>query len=69
MLRNKQKGLKELIVSYKTIFINTYNVIVMDISVNDEQTMIFRHESFQLWESECMGLLLGQNKDFITVNK
>ena len=69
VLRNKQKGLKELIVSYKTIFINTYNVIVMDISVNDEQTMIFRHESFQLWESECMGLLLGKNKDYITVNK
>ena len=41
----------------------------MDISVNDEQTMIFRHESFQLWESECMGLLLGTNKDYITVNK
>lgn len=69
VLRNKEKGIKELIVSYKTIFINTYNVIVMDISVNDEQTMIFRHESFQLWESECMGLLLGRNKDYITVNK
>jgi hypothetical protein len=69
VLRNKQKGLKELIVSYKTIFINTYNVICMDISITDEQTMIFRHESFQLWESECMGLLLQKNKDFITVNK
>ena len=69
VLRNKVEGLKELIVSYKTIFINTYNVICMDISVDDEQTMIFRHESFQLWESECMGLLLHKNKDFITVNK
>lgn len=69
VLRNEQKGLKELIVSYKTIFINTYNVICMDISINEEQTMIFRHESFQLWESECMGLLLQKNKDFITVNK
>jgi hypothetical protein len=46
VLRNKQKGLKELIVSYKTIFINTYNVICMEISITDEQTMIFRHESF-----------------------
>jgi len=46
VLRNIQKGLKELIISYKSIFINTYNVIVMDISVEDEQTLIFRHESF-----------------------
>lgn len=45
VLRNKE-GLKELIVSYKTIFINTYNVIVMDISIEDEQLMVFRHESF-----------------------
>lgn len=68
-LRNFEKGLKELIISYKTIFINTYNVICMDISVDDEQTIIFRHESFQLWESECRGLLLTKNKDFVTINK
>ena len=36
ILRNRNKNydseLKELIVSYKTIFMNTYNVICMDIS-------------------------------------
>jgi len=36
ILRNKESGLKELIVSYKTIFINTYNVVVMDITVEDD---------------------------------
>ena len=46
ILRNYQSKLKELIVSYKTIYINTYNVICMDVSVEDDQLMIFRHESF-----------------------
>jgi len=69
VLRNLAKGLKELIVSFKTIFINTYNVVCMDISVEDEQTLIFRHESFQLWESESQGFLLSENKDFITLSK
>ena len=32
VLRNKEKGIKEITISYKTIFINTYNVVVMDIS-------------------------------------
>jgi hypothetical protein len=38
---------KELIVSYKKIFVNVYDVIVMDISVEtDDPTLIFRHESY-----------------------
>lgn len=36
VLRDKKQGLKELIVSYKTIFMNIYNVISMDISIDDE---------------------------------
>ena len=45
ILKNEEKGHKELIVSYKSIFINTYNVMCLDISIMDEQLMIFRHES------------------------
>ena len=38
---------KELIVSYKKIFVNTYDVMVMDISVEtDEPHLLFRHESY-----------------------
>lgn len=33
ILRNKEKGFKELIVSYKSIYINVYNIVCMDISV------------------------------------
>lgn len=75
VMRHKGRGdhrYKELIVSYKTIYINTYNVMVMDISSTGGtslQTTIFRHESFQLWESEIRGLITEKNKDFVTISK
>ena len=69
ILRNKEKGYKELIVSYKSIYINVYNIVCMDISVEDAQLLLFRHESFQLYESECTGILLEDNKDFIHLSK
>lgn len=32
ILHNKEAGFRELVISYKTIYINTYNVKVIDIS-------------------------------------
>ena len=47
ILRSKKNRLKEIIISYKTIFINTFNIIVMDISSTKvDKSIIFRHESF-----------------------
>lgn len=70
ILRDKVKGIKEIIVSFKTIYINTYNVMIMDISNEKEQfSLIFRHESFQLWESEINGFLTNRNHDFVTINR
>lgn len=46
IVRNKKKKFKELVISYKTIFINTYNVCVLDISNMDKKRTLFRHESF-----------------------
>lgn len=43
--KNFEEGYKELIVSYKTINENTYNVYIVDIS-GLEPIPIFRHESF-----------------------
>mgnify|MGYP006087666979 CR=1 FL=1 len=38
---------KELVIAYKTIYINTFNLTIMDISDHDiMQTTLFRHESF-----------------------
>ena len=58
-----------MIVSYKTIYINTFTILVLDITLETTKTLLFRHESFQLWESEVFGILLESNRDFITVNK
>jgi hypothetical protein len=48
VLRDAQNRVKELVISYKTIYINTYNIIVLDISegTGDENKVIFRHETF-----------------------
>jgi len=69
VMRNQEKGLKEIIISFKTIFINTYNVICMDISPKADLSLIFRHESFQLWESEIYGFITNKMSDFVMINR
>ena len=68
VVRNPQRKYKELVVCYKTIFINTYTVHVIDISSKSLWTQ-FRHETFQLWESQITGFYLSKNKDFVTINR
>ena len=46
IMRNELTGYKELVIGYKSIFVNTYNIIVMDISEIRNNNMIFRHESY-----------------------
>ena len=58
ILRNKERHYKEIVICYKTIFINIFNIMVLDIHHQSDQTMMYRHESFQLWESETKGLLI-----------
>jgi hypothetical protein len=68
VMRDIDFGFKELVISYKTIYINTYNVHVLDITQEGQPT-IFRHESFQLWESESRGVLLKNASDFLKLSK
>lgn len=78
IMRDPVAKTKEAIFSFKTININTYNLMVMDLSKkagveacckdSENKTIIFRHESFQLWESKINGILLNRNKEFITLN-
>lgn len=68
VMHDEEHGYKELVISYKTIYINTYTVHVMDLTCEDQPT-IFRHESFQLWESESRGILLRNQKDFLKLSK
>jgi hypothetical protein len=48
VLRDSKNLVKELVISYKTIYINTYNILVMDISDPNKtsNSVVFRHESF-----------------------
>lgn len=48
---------------------NIFNIVVVDISHDNELAIIFRHESDQLWESESFGLFLHQNECYIKFNK
>jgi hypothetical protein len=44
--RSPHKKFKELVVAYKTIYMNTYTVYVIDISKDENLYTVFRHESF-----------------------
>ena len=55
---NKDRNYKELVLSFKTIYMNAYNITVLDISEKNNSKTVFRHESFQLWESPCYGFLV-----------
>ena len=62
---------KELIIGYKTIYINTYNLVVQDLGgAKEERATLQRHESFQLWESSISGMMLQTvNKEYVTISK
>lgn len=46
ILRDQAKGYKEIVVAYKTIFINVYNIMVLDQRHRSGQALMYRHESF-----------------------
>ena len=46
IMRNEQLRYKELVIGYCSIFVNTHNIIVMDISEIKNNNMVFRHESY-----------------------
>ena len=41
-------GIKEVLLSYKTIYLNTLSVMCIDIA-SKAMNLVFLHESFQLW--------------------
>jgi hypothetical protein len=60
---------RELVLSFKTIYINTFTIMCLDINEDVKRSLIFKHESFQLWESQIQGIMLESSKDFLSVNK
>ena len=59
------KQLTCIVVSFKMIGINTYNVFVIDLK---SELFKYWHESYQLWESPVKGFLL-KSKEFMILSK
>ena len=68
---NNNGPYKELVLGYKTISINSYTTMVIDLTVEAKKGRLTlqKHEAFQLWESSISGLLLQNSKDFLTFSK
>ena len=62
----KEDGDTHLIVSYKTIYINVYSLKVIDL---ERRQVIYRHESFCLWETHVSGFLNNSTLDFISLDQ
>ena len=50
---------EKLVLSYKCIYINTYNVQIIDL---ESKRIDIRHESYHLWETSISGVLLDNNE-------
>lgn len=46
VLNDKESGVRELVLSYKTIFMNIHTILSLDLNTNKDCTIIFMHESF-----------------------
>ena len=46
VINRRDEDSKELVLSYKTIYINTFTIMVLDIETETKRGLIFRHESF-----------------------
>ena len=69
ILNDAKAGLRELVLSYKTIFMNIHTILSMDLNTEKDCTIIFMHESFQLWESQMSTFMLTGTQDMITLNR
>lgn len=66
--KDQQPEKSEIIISYKMIYENIYNIIVVQKKGCKFDTM-FKFQGYQLWESKVKGFLSNANHDFIILNK
>jgi hypothetical protein len=66
--QDEKRVYKELVISYKTIYINTFNVVISDLSA-ETNNVLLKHEAFQLWESSVSSILLSVSKDLLSFSK
>ena len=46
VINRREEGSSELILSFKTIYINTFTIMCLDTDPDSKRSLIFRHESF-----------------------
>ena len=56
-----KKPCRQLVITYKSIYINTFNVIVLNL---ETELILFRHESYHLWEAS-IGCIMLSNQNLI----
>lgn len=61
----RTKKIIQMVVSFKNIGINTFNIFVYDLKT---RLIKYNFEAFQLWESKVKGFLLNSN-EFLILNK
>ena len=56
----------DIVVSYKSIYVNTHTIIVMD-----SETRLIKcvHESFCLWETRIFSFVNTESRDYISLSK
>ena len=62
---NRRLANKQLLISYKSIYINAYSLFVLDLQTG---ILIFRHESSCLWESNITSFFVFRSKDYISLS-
>jgi len=50
IMRNHELGVKELVLGYRQIYVNTYNVKLFNISKPASNNCVYTHESHHLYE-------------------
>lgn len=63
-IKNTEKDIDYLVLSYKSIYINAYNVLVIDLKTKLIQ---FRYEKYHLWEAKIAGVLL-KNYEYVMIS-
>ena len=60
----------QLLISYKTIFINVYTINVLDLDndMDHNGNLIYRHESFCLWETSIVSIMNQITRDLVILS-
>lgn len=68
LMFNEELKFKELVISYKTIFRNTFTIYGIDLSTKHYYS-IFKHESFHLWENQIRSIFVPDKHEICLLDQ